>query len=129
MASLDSPAVPKPTFCDECGARAATRRVWFVRLVGAIVLFHVSTMEGRLCKSCIHGCFWDYTVITLAFGWWGGISFFLTPFVLLSNIIQYLFCLFMPAVPQTRKARSTKVADAAPAKPAAEQRPFWTAWS
>src|SRR5690606_15914575 len=33
------------------------------------------------------------------FGWWGFISMFITPIVLLINTIIYCVCLMMPAVP------------------------------
>jgi hypothetical protein len=31
-------------------------------------------------------------------GWWGTISFIVTPFFLLNNVARYLFCLPMPPV-------------------------------
>jgi hypothetical protein len=54
-----------------------------------------------MCKSCIHQHFWDYTLFTVCLGWWSIISFLLTPFIVLHNIIRYLFCLPMPPVPRT----------------------------
>ncbi|OWK45188.1 hypothetical protein [Fimbriiglobus ruber] len=39
------------------------------------------------------------TATTLFLGWWGTISFIVTPFLLLNNIGRYLFCLGMSPVP------------------------------
>ncbi len=61
-------------------------------------------VEGHLCKSCIHKHFWEMTTTTLFLGWWGIISFIVTPFFLLSNIGQYLLCLGMPSVPAEASA-------------------------
>jgi hypothetical protein len=36
---------------------------------------------------------------TLVLGWWGVISFIITPFLILNNLIRYLLCLGMEPVP------------------------------
>ena len=41
-------------------------------------------------------------MFTLCFGWWGFISFLLTPFAVLHNVIRYVFCLRMPPVPRIK---------------------------
>ena len=52
-----------------------------------------------MCTSCIHETFWQFTLTTVALGWWGIISFIVTPFFLLNNLFRYLFCLGMEPVP------------------------------
>jgi hypothetical protein len=42
------------------------------------------------CGDCREEFFWKYTIITLLFGWWGVISFFVTPLILLANCYYYL---------------------------------------
>ena len=56
-----------------------------------------STMEGNLCKSCIHRHFWKFTLVNVTLGWWGLHSLIITPFYLLNNLFRYLFCLAMPS--------------------------------
>jgi hypothetical protein len=48
------------------------------------------SIKGKLCKSCIDYCFWNLTGKTMLLGWWGMISFFITPFILLNNIFRYI---------------------------------------
>jgi hypothetical protein len=85
--------------CQDCGLEAATKHVSFHQNVGVLVVRFPKSVEGRLCKSCIHKHFWGMTTTTFFLGWWGTISFIVTPFILLNNVTRYLFCLGMPAVP------------------------------
>jgi hypothetical protein len=87
-------------YCQGCGVDAETKDVTFYQNIGALVMRFPSSISGRLCKSCVHKHFWNMTLITLILGWWGIISFCLTPFFLLNNIVRYLMCLGMQAVPE-----------------------------
>ncbi|HEX4613358.1 MAG TPA: hypothetical protein VH092_34555 [Urbifossiella sp.] len=89
--------------CQSCGADADTRYVAFHQNIGLFVMRLHSSAEGRLCRTCIGQEFWARTGITLVLGWWGVISFFVTPFILINNIVRYLGCLGMGA-PPARKA-------------------------
>jgi hypothetical protein len=85
--------------CQCCGVEAPTKYVAFYQNIGAIVMRFGKSVEGNLCKSCIHSNFWNLTGTTAVLGWWGAISFVLTPCFLLNNTCRYLFCLGMPPVP------------------------------
>lgn len=85
--------------CQSCGIEAPTRRVAFYQNIGVFVIRFHKSVEGRLCKSCIHRYFWKFSATNLFLGWWGTISFLVTPFFLLNNIGRYTVCLFMPGVP------------------------------
>jgi hypothetical protein len=85
--------------CQTCGVEAATKYVAFYENTGAVVVRFYRSIEGNLCKSCIHRHFWSFTGTTFVLGWWGTISFFVTPFIILNNLGRYLLCLFMPSVP------------------------------
>ena len=101
--NVPSRSVPEvPCRCQDCGAKAPTKRVEFYRLIGAVVVFHFKAVGGHFCKSCVHRYFWDYTLVTLCLGWWGCLSFLMTPFILLHNIVRYAFCLGMPPVPRVQ---------------------------
>lgn len=85
--------------CQSCGVEAPTKYTEFHQNIGALVVrFHKAT-KGNLCKSCINKHFWSFTLKTLILGWWGVISFFVTPFFILNNIIRYLSALKLPPVP------------------------------
>lgn len=90
--------------CQDCGVEAATKYVSFHQNIGALIIRFSRSVEGNLCKSCIHKHFWTMTGITAVLGWWGTISFILTPFFLLNNIGRYVFCLGMPAVTDGAKS-------------------------
>lgn len=84
--------------CQGCGVEAATKYVSFHQNIGAVFLRFSSSIDGSLCKSCIHKHFWKMTGTTFFLGWWGTISFIVTPFLLLNNVGRYAMCLGMPGV-------------------------------
>ena len=86
-------------FCQCCGIEAPTKKTAFYQNIGALVMRFSQSVEGNLCKDCIHKNFWKMTSTTLFLGWWGTISFIITPFLLLNNIGRYLMALPMPPVP------------------------------
>ena len=89
--------------CQACGVEAPTKHVAFYRNIGLLVMRFTNSAEGHLCKSCIHKYFWQYTLTDLLLGWWGVISFIITPFLILNNIVRYLLCLGMDPVPPGAK--------------------------
>jgi hypothetical protein len=85
--------------CQACGVEAPTKYVAFYKNIGALVMRFFQSVEGNLCKSCIHKYFWRFTLTDLFLGWWGVISFFITPFLILNNLARYVLCLGMEGVP------------------------------
>jgi hypothetical protein len=81
--------------CRACGVEAPTRYVVFYQNIGMLIVRTHRSVEGHLCKACIHRFFWELTTITLFLGWWGLISFFVTPFFLLNNLRYYVSSLGM----------------------------------
>jgi hypothetical protein len=63
--------------------------VSFHQHIGALVMMFHRTSSGNFCRECIDHHFWQCTGITAACGWWGLMSFFITPFCLLMNVISY----------------------------------------
>lgn len=86
--------------CQACGTEAPTKEVTFYQNIGLLIMRLSKTAEGAFCKRCIHKSFWEMTLITLVAGWWGMISFLVTPFFLLNNIGRYVMCLGMPPAPR-----------------------------
>ena len=97
------------SFCQGCQTYAPTKQVMFFRHIGAIILMFNAHVRGRLCRSCVNEQFAQTTLVTSFAGWWGMISFFLTPFFLLNNVVRYLFCLTLKPA-EGESARGTVVA-------------------
>ncbi len=89
--------------CQACGVEAPTRYVAFYQNIGALIVRFGKSIQGNLCKSCIHKYYWELTGITFLLGWWGMISIVLTPIFLINNTVRYLMCLGMPPVPADAK--------------------------
>jgi hypothetical protein len=86
-----------------------TRAVTFRQNVGLIILRLTKKVEGRLCRPCIERAFSELTLTTFFAGWWGFISFLLTPILLLMNIVEYNNACSSPelrGVPTTGKGRT-----------------------
>jgi hypothetical protein len=75
--------------CNSCGQEAAVRDVEFGMEIGLVVARLYQHKKGRMCPECISSTFWTYTLTTLALGWWGLVSFFVSPVVIVMNIISY----------------------------------------
>ncbi len=83
--------------CQSCGRHAPTRHVVLYQNIGLLIMRLGKSIDGHLCKACIGKNFWNYTLVTFFLGWWGIVSFFLTPFFLINNVARYVGCLGMPA--------------------------------
>ena len=79
--------------CQICGANKTTVLADFSGNIGAIIMRFERSIRGNMCKVCVHQQFWKYTAMNLFLGWWGVISFFITPFYLFTNTAVYLKCL------------------------------------
>jgi hypothetical protein len=83
--------------CQQCGATAPVKHVAFYQNIGMFFMRQQSSIEGELCKRCINRAFVKTTVTTLFLGWWGMISFVVTPFFLINNIVRFLGSIGMSA--------------------------------
>jgi hypothetical protein len=84
--------------CESCGGAAPTRYVEFYQNIGAVVMRFHKAVKGNLCRTCIRSHFLRLTGTTLVLGWWGLISFFVTPFFLANNVYRYLASLDLEPV-------------------------------
>ena len=75
--------------CESCG-RSPARRVTIRRHVGLFYLQRFVTVKAVACRACGRRLVRDFTLRTLAQGWWGMISFFFNWFVLAANAIAWL---------------------------------------
>jgi hypothetical protein len=92
--------------CQDCLALTETRYVEMQQNIGLLVMRLYSSVEGHLCRNCISQRFWSMSGITLVLGWWGVISFFFTPYILISNLVQYLRSLKMRRFPRTKNPKT-----------------------
>ena len=72
--------------CQGCGSPAPTRYFRFHQHIGAVIMMFNKWIKGNFCRRCALGYWKKYSLITLVAGWWGIISFFLTPIFLLMNL-------------------------------------------
>lgn len=75
--------------CMACGRNLPTRSVIFNQIIGVIYYWKRSTIEGRLCGYCIERYYWELSLKTIVFGWWGFVSFIFTPIFLILNTLIY----------------------------------------
>lgn len=75
--------------CESCGTEGPTQYVTFRQNIGLLVMRLTSKIEGELCRPCMVRCFRSYSLTTFFVGWWGVISFFMTPLILFGNLREY----------------------------------------
>jgi hypothetical protein len=83
--------------CAACGKYSALNDVMFRYNIGMLVMRQTAKKGGPFCKGCIHGAFWSYSAINLTVGWFGYISFFVTPIYQIGNAWNYTRSLLLPS--------------------------------
>ncbi len=76
-------------YCQACRRRGEVRSVSLYQNIGIIIIRLHKAIHAQLCRDCISKYFWEYSLITFFGGWWGIISFILTPFLLMINLYHY----------------------------------------
>ena len=76
--------------CDSCHLPEPSAYVELHHNVGMLFMRREFTTEGQLCQRCLNSAFWHHTLRNLTLGWWGMISFFMTWYFLVSNLLTYL---------------------------------------
>lgn len=82
--------------CQACGVEGPTKYVELYQNIGMLFARRTLHIKGNLCRPCIGRYFRSYTLTTLFLGWWGFISFVMTPFILINNVVRYLGALSLP---------------------------------
>jgi hypothetical protein len=75
------------TACRFCG-RGPAINATFRRHTGLVILMRFGSLTGAFCRDCGIAAFRSATAATLLAGWWGIASFFVTPVVLLANVVH-----------------------------------------
>lgn len=84
-------ATAHQTLCEVCGKAADLKYVEFYENRGALVMRYHREIKGNLCKDCISKYFWKFTLTTISIGWFGTISFLITPVYITNNVFRYLW--------------------------------------
>jgi hypothetical protein len=96
--------------CQSCGTVAPTRSASLHQNVGMLVARRSTHWNGKLCKGCLQKKALAMTGTTLVAGWWGTISFIVTPFMILNNLTYFAMSLGM--TPPLRGAATAELDDA-----------------
>jgi hypothetical protein len=67
--------------------------------------------EGQLCRSCLDRAMLHHTLRNVTLGWWGLISFFMTWYFLVGNLIAYVRALSELGRVRPREAPRVEVAE------------------
>lgn len=62
----------------------------YTKNIGMLFMRQQSTVSGLFCRKCVRELFAEYLCTNLFLGWWGGVSFIINPFLIVSNIIFYI---------------------------------------
>jgi hypothetical protein len=92
--------------CDVCGCEGPTKQVTLMQNIGVLVVRFPKTLRGALCRYCIEKHFFQYTLVSMLFGWWGVISFFTTLVAIPLNVVTYLSAVGLPAPEDAERTRA-----------------------
>src|SRR5947208_11662795 len=76
--------------CDYCGQRGSVHEVRYRQNTGMLIMRQSREFGGRACRRCSQSLFVRATLHTLFLGWWGTISFFLTPIFIAGNLACWI---------------------------------------
>ncbi|MGE0870531.1 MAG: hypothetical protein AB7P03_18345 [Kofleriaceae bacterium] len=80
-------ASPPAARCSICRAPASVSEVRYLQHTGAIVMMFMTETPANACRVCSRKLFGRTTLHTVLLGWWGLASLFITPGVLLNNLL------------------------------------------
>ena len=93
--------------CELCGGRAANAGlVYFYGNIGMFVERRRFELKAEMCGPCLHQQFLKFTAMNLFLGWWGMISFWVTPVYLVRNFDEYGQALLRLLRSKKRKAKA-----------------------
>jgi hypothetical protein len=77
------------SICSRCGAETPCSYLRLEQNIGMVFTRVRRSLEGWFCPSCARSAFFKMTLPMLFFGWFGFISFFVTPVFLITNVFNY----------------------------------------
>lgn len=97
--------------CQACGNSGHAVNARFLSAVGMLFVSQFFSRKGAMCKKCVWKQFLEYTLTTLALGWWSMPSLFATPVILVFNCAS-----FIAASVKLRRAAQNKVPATVPSR-------------
>lgn len=91
--------------CQVCGQHGPVLEVHYRQNTGMLFMRQSKDLHAELCRECSSKYFLEMTLHTAILGWWGTISFIVTPFFLLGNIYHFFRTQRMPKAAVARRAR------------------------
>ncbi len=73
--------------CVACGSSGPTSPVRYLQNTGLLVALRMREVGGYACRGCSLRLFLRTTLHSAVLGWWGVLSFFLTPGFILNNVL------------------------------------------
>jgi hypothetical protein len=84
---LQGPAAIPTGECAVCKRNAPTTPVRFISVIGVFAWYYLAERAGFLCRSCLWRQFAIKTGTTLVLGWFSLFSLFITPGVVIHNVV------------------------------------------
>ncbi len=82
--------------CEACGKHRSVANIKYYKNTGMLFMFRWESKQATLCRACSTHLFLRMTTWTMAFGWWGFISFFVNIFFVLNNFAMFIWTLTLP---------------------------------
>lgn len=95
--------------CDRCNRRVPTTAEYFYKNVGFLFWRYTNEIGGIRCRRCLDKDFWESSILSGLFGWYGIISLPLNPFLLWINFFRYMRSIGMKeSLPESESDAQTK---------------------
>src|SRR5436190_983251 len=82
--------------CDACRTYAPVMNATYHQNTGMLMMRQHRQASGAFCRGCHFRVFWRFSLHTFFLGWWGTISFVLTPIFLLNNMGLFIASQTLP---------------------------------
>jgi ribosomal protein L34E len=81
---------PNVHLCIFCRQQTSGHQLELNQNTGMLLMRNERTYKGVMCRSCAKKTFTKVQLHNLFLGWWGTISFIMTPIFLLANTGRYI---------------------------------------
>lgn len=83
-------STPRGPSCMQCSVGNPVKNITFAKNIGMLVARQTSTVQGAFCGECIMSHYWTCSLTTALVGWFGMISLFATPCILVINMVNLM---------------------------------------
>lgn len=97
--------------CQICSQQGPLIQMKLHQNTGMLIVRQHKTFDALTCASCGRSAFWKIQLHTMFLGWWGTISFVITPFFLLNNWFYWLGTFTLPPAAAASKVALSEYDD------------------